>query len=329
MATNTYNAPYGIAVRPFAGNPFPGAPSFGTPAPPSSLSSLGFPVSNGPSIGNPTIQDFATGIMRPNRVTDQITNGRIVYNYICVAMSGDINRLADIGVGALCLARIQNLGNVHDLTMQRSKKARTTGFARPEICVDAFELTQLNNLLWHDAQKAHHGQSDFHGVKDSGSLTPQDIWRQFAVLGVVLNEPASADSRDFNIRNSNRVINFVVGGRCTSFNLWNTCMLGSSLWLVLKRKTIVRGGVRSWAWQFIPEAATHGRKPTLAQLRSDPKDGDTNNKSLDNAPIGHAVFIGTLGHTAGEVALNPSTLLVEQALFHLNAKPVVEVFLNI
>lgn len=333
--TSEYTAPYGIATRPFSPPAFPGSPPFGTPAPVAPFPPTSFRVTNGPpNMGPTSIPDFAVGVMRPNRVTDQITNGQIVYNYICITASGDPNRLADIGVGSLCLARITDARNSRDSTMQRAKKARTQTSSRPELCVDVFELTQLNYFLWQDAVLALHARSEFHGFagdKNSPAVPPLDaqgVRKQFAMLGVVLNEPASVDSRDRMIRNMTRAINFVAGGRCNTFNLWNSGRLGTSLWLVLKKRRIVRGSQMAWAWQFVPEITENGRRPTIAQLRSETQDGgESTNHEL--APLGVALFVGTLGHTSGDVALDPSKLLAEQALFHLNAKPVVEVFLNI
>lgn len=327
MTTN-YSAPYGAGGRPFDGQPFPGAPPFGTPSPVGSFPQLSFPVSNGPSRNPSQIADFATGVYRPNRYTDQITNGQIVYHYICVPDGKDSNaRLADIGVGCLTLVRTRDASNADDPFMQQSKKRRTTGLARPEICVDAYELTQLNNFLWQDARMADTNQkSEFHGQKRHGGgyeIDPslaEDVKRQFAILGVVLNEPASVDSRDRGIRNTNRTINFVTGGRCMTFSMWNTSRLGSSLWLVLKKVKVNRGGRPVIAWQFVPEFTEHGRRPTLKQLKSED----------DKSAIGSAMFVGTLGHTAGDIAMDPSILLTDQVLYHSGAhRPVVEVFLNI
>lgn len=303
------------------------------------MSGLGFPISTGPSIGNVGISDFAQGVYRPNRVTDQITNGQIVYHYILLPEASDANRLADIGVAMLCFGRQRYTrikDNVSGFKMRDPKRLRITGHTRPEISIEAFEVSHLNFFMWEDSllpNNRHQYYSEASAAK---------IAQEFVLLGVVLNEAASNGSTDRSIRGENRVVNFVTGGRCQTFNLWEpegmdgwgrseskltgAVPAGCSLWFILKRVHINRSGEDRYPWQFVPFVADRWKKPTVANLSW--KFQGCTNPSIKSG-VGVPIYVGTIGSVVGDVPLNFSTRITDQPFYHSLARPTAEVFLGV
>lgn len=327
---NSYQAPFGYAPTPFSGGgPFPGAPPFGTPSAPGQMRSPGFSMTNGPDITAADITDFAQGVFRPNRVTDQTTNGQIVYHYHLLPSADDGNRLADIGVSMLCISRrVFNMPK-NNGWVRNPKRLRITGHVRPEISIEAFEVTHLNYWLWQDATKVPNDQE-----YSSAKTKVGDIVRDFSLIGVVLNEPASNGPSDRGIRGENRVVNFVTSGRCPTFNIWEphtganrrmsgALTIGSGLWLLVKRVAMSRNADTQYPWQFVPFVTDRGKKPKLEDL----KFNFTEAKHYDG--IGHAIYVGTVGHVVGDVALRADLRLSDQPFYHSLARPIAEIFLQI
>lgn len=317
----TYPAPLGIAASPFGGAPFPGAPPFGTPSASAGMRGIsGVPIGGGPAIGSVGIADFAQGVVRPNRSVDWHTNGQVVQLYTMVASHEDASRLADIGPQMLCFCRTVFKGDPGGKAVltRDTKRLRFTGFAQPGMCVEAFEVTQLNVWLREEAQR-----------KQFENYTAEQMTDEFRLLGTLQNETASAGPTDRGLRSSTRNANFAVAGRCQTFCLWDVATIGASLWFVVKK--VRARGDGATAWQFVPMATPRGCKPSTEDLRF--RDRDYAPEKDPNAippPLGKAVFVGTLGFAVGDVALLPHQLLTSQPLYLNKAtRPTVEVFLRI
>ena len=145
----------------------------------------------------------------------------------------------------------------------------------------------------------------------------------FPLIGVVLTEVAPSNDTDYGRRSATRVINFVVRGRCQTFNLWSGKRpAGTPVFMIVKKRRL-NDGKYSWVFEPYPGPG----QPTSWQQNS-PMDYHTARplpedlcwvEKLESGEevigVGEAVHIGTLGANVGDVALDPNTELYKQGLF--------------
>lgn len=327
--SGSYSAPLGIAARPFQpGGTFPGAPPFATPNPAGQLGSMGFPVTLGPSPGAAGISGFAPGVFRPNRSVDW-TNGQVAYHYVVTPDQNSVeaqHRLSNVGIGMLCFARDMSLaifGGDHKAASVVGKPNYGPG-QRTERTVEAFELTALNEYLRHEHQNKR--------ISDIFTSARQVV-EAFPMLGVVLTEVAPAHDSNYGSRPSTRVINFVVRGRCQTFNLWSGKRpAGTPAFLLVKK--IPHEGSMVWALEPYPSAEApalpekgvdyHSARPPPEALTWIEKNGTVG--------VGEAIFVGTIGSNVGDIALDPHRELWKQGLFKTGnhtMPPTTEIFIRV
>lgn len=309
--TSSYAAPLNLAARPFqSGGSFPGAPGFGAPGGSTALQGLSFPVSNGSQPGGAGINGFAPSVFRDNRVADWGTNGQVAYHLIVTPdKNNEISstRLSEIGIGMLCFARDMKLDAFEHIT-DRQKKPNYGPGHRTERTVEAFELTSLNEYL--------HSEAKGKWVSDMFE-TAQQVKEAFPLLGVVLTEVAPANDGNYGNRPSTRVINFVVRGRCQTFNFWSGKRpAGTSVWLIIKK---IRQQDNKLVWAFEPWprpgavcSPTRNDNYHDAYPPVDEMCWEDDNKVMH---VGEALFVGSLGHNVGDVSLDPNRLMWKQGLF--------------
>lgn len=324
--TTSYAAPLGIAARPFeAGGTFPGVPLFGTPSAVGGFPGMSFPVSNGSQPGGSGIGGFAPSTFRENRVVDWPTNGQVAYHYVVTPdknneFSG--HRLASVGIGMLCFARDMSL-QLFNETAERFPKPNYGPGQRTERTVEIFELTALNEYL----------RREDRGRCISSILTSaKQVAEAFPMVGVVLTEVAPSNDSNYGSRPSTRVINFTVRGRCQTFNLWSGKRpAGTPVWFIIKKMRY--DGRMVWAYQPYPSA----EQPTLPTRGVDyhsprPPLEDMCWEENGVTHVGEAVYVGMLGHNAGDVSLDPHKEMWKQGLFKTGDKcmpPTTEIFVRV
>ena len=349
MSGGAYGAPFGYAARPFhPGGTFPGAPSFATPSPLGSLGSLGFPIGNGPGAqGGQGITGFAPGVQRPNRVQDFGTNGQVAYHYVVTpdknseASQHRINRL---GLGMLVFARDMSLDALSDpgsnlkLIGNRSLSTVKPYYGpgeRTERTVEAFELTQLNAYLKETVGNASFEDSNKkqHNVRVSDMYrSARQLVEAFPMLGVILTEVAPSNDVDYGKRASTRVINFVVRGRCQTFNLWTGKRPASTpVYLLAKKRFDDNAQRHLWCFEPFPgqggphmpsNEEYHVARPAPEDLCWQEDDGTIG--------VGEAVYVGMLGSNVGDVSLESDKEMWRQGLFvEGKMPPTTELFLRI
>lgn len=338
--SGSYSAPLGIAARPFQpGGTFPGAPPFATPNPVAQLGSTGFPVSLGPQPGGSGIRGFAAGVFRPNRVVDW-TNGQVAYHYVVTPDQKHDeakHRLANVGIGMMCFARDMSLdifnGPAGKGLVGEAFKPYFGPGERTERTVEVFEITALNEFL--RSQKGSGSKSC--RISDAFE-TARQVIESFPLLGVVITEVAPANDSNYGSRPSTRVINFAVRGRCQTFNLWSGKRpAGTPAFLLVKK--VQHGESMVWAFEpypspeapSLPERGVdyHSPRPPPEALTWIEKG---KNGKPDTVGVGEAIFVGTMGHNVGDIALDPHRELWKQGLFKTGnhtMPPTTELFLRV
>ena len=323
MAMNRYAAPIGTS-NPFQSSTFPGAPAFGTPAG-GGLASMAFPVSNGPGTGGGSIGDFATAVNSGNRNSDWNVNGQVAQSYVITPNLHDeksLARMKDLAQGQLCFVRNMKLdefnsdGREDPKAPPRPKAPLYTGGTSGvgERMVEAFELTQLNQHL---------------SVPENSALysSAKMVAQCFPLLGVVLTDVAPMNDGNWgsSSRIATRVMNFVVRGRCRTFNLWaSDCAHGSHAYFIIKKAPNGPMGKLTWCLEPFPSAAAgkdHSPFPQTSDLCWI-EDGKKR--------IGLAIYVGTLGESGGEIALDSKKELWKQGLFANHfMPPTTEIFIRV
>lgn len=130
-----------------------------------------------------------------------------------------------------------------------------------------------------------------------------------------------APSNDYNYgrRVPTRVVNYVVRGRCRTFNLWPGMLQpATELWLVVKKEK--RSNESALVWQIIAYANQERPRPELEDLCW---------KEDGVVKVGAAVYVGRSGDNSGDVALTTHKELIQQDLFKAGMPPTTEVFFRI
>lgn len=330
--TSTYSAPFNIGARPFkAGGTFPGAPGFGGPSGINSIPGLSFPIGNGPQPGGSGINGFAPSVFRDNRVVDWGTNGQVAYHLVVTPdRKSEIseNRLREVGIGMLCFARDMKL-DVFTGNVNSAMKPDYGPLGRTERTVEAFELTTLNEYL--------RMRDNSRGCISEILHSAQQVKEAFPFLGVVLTEVAPANDGNYGNRPSTRVINFVVRGRCNTFNFWSGKRpAGTAVWFIIKKIEFENRLV--WAYVPYPRAGapaapTKGydhcdNYPPPEEMCWEEKDEEGN----VSVRMGEAVFVGSMGNNVGDIALDPDRQMWKQGLFKTGnhtMPPTTEIFVRI
>ena len=194
---------------------------------------------------------------------------------------------------------------------------------RTERTVEIFELTALNEYL----------RREDRGRCISSILTSaKQVAEAFPMVGVVLTEVAPSNDSNYGSRPSTRVINFTVRGRCQTFNLWSGKRpAGTPVWFIIKKMRY--DGRMVWAYQPYPSA----EQPTLPTRGVDyhsprPPLEDMCWEENGVTHVGEAVYVGMLGHNAGDVSLDPHKEMWKQGLFKTGDKcmpPTTEIFVRV
>lgn len=316
----SYAAPLGIAATPFGSHgvpfqPFPGEPGFRTPAGNGGLS-LPFPVTGAPRVPPAAaVGGFALAQRSANRVSDWGTNGFVAHHLVAVPNRNDEGssiRLQNIGLSMLCFARDMNQ------TLSKQRKFRDVqvgsdgssvvnyGPAVGDKSVEVFELSQLNDHL-RDKRVSR------------AFATARDLVNEFRLLGVVLTEVAPSSDRDYGGRPSTRVINYVVRGRCKTFNFWpGMHSAGTELWLIVKKYKAFPD--EPMVWVFEPYASGDRPRPTLQDV----------SWVEDNVlHVGASVYVGQAGQNQSDIAYAATSDVKRQRLYDTVMSPTIEVHLRI
>lgn len=318
--TSTYAAPLGIAPRPFGNNgvaysSFPGEPQFGTPAG-SSISGLPFPIGNGPGGQTGGIDGFAAGVLSANRVQNWPSNGFVAYHYVVVPNKNDrdsASRISRLGLGMLCFSRDMAQGVNKQRAFRKNSDtmvgstAVNYGNTVGERSAEVFELTQLNEHL------------RVPEVSDNYESAAQ-VLHEFRFLGVILAEVAPATDHNFGGRPSSRVVNFVVRGKCRTFNFWPGAFPAhTELWLIVKKyQPKVGSGRLVWALQ--PYASLDKPRPTLDEICW---------IEGGKVKVGAAIYIGHTGQNIGDIAYDARRDVRTQSLYDTIGSPQIELFIRV
>jgi len=238
------------------------------------------------------------------------------------------HRIQEIGIGMLCFARDMSLRAFDHAEGKHSKPNYGPG-TRTDRMVEAFELTSLNNHLRAtsiDKNQKTICVSDFY-------KTATEVKEAFPMLGVVLAEVAPSNDSNYGNRPSTRVINFVVRGRAVTFNLWSGKRpAGTPVWFIIKK---VRDEKNRLVWAFVPYPAAGApaiAMPFLDYHSMRPSPDEMCWEEEGQMCVGDAVYVGSLGHNVGDVALDPNKELWKQGLFKTGNNvmpPTTDVFIRI
>lgn len=277
--------------------------------------SLPFSVTGAPPVPpGAAISGFAPAQRTANRVYDWGTNGFVAHHFVVVPNRNDEAssiRLQNIGLGMLCFARDMNQ------TLSKQRKFRDVlvgsdgssivnyGLSIGDSSVEVFELTQLNEHL--RDQRVSRAFS-----------SARDLVNEFRLLGVVLTEVAPSSDRDYGGRPSTRVINYVVRGRCKTFNFWpGMHSSGTELWLLVKKYKAFPD--EPMVWVFEPYASGERPRPTIADL-SWTENGKTH--------IGAAIYVGQTGQNLSDIAYAVTSDVKRQRLYQTLMSPTIEMHIR-